>query len=767
MPQTHPHIPLPQLVERCRDTLKTLLSGQTKGEKPHFHGRGVVTCGGGHKYFPSAWILIKMLRYLGCELPVQVWHFGATEIDAQMKRIFTGLDVECIDATPYAINGPSRGRMLKAVAIARSRFKDVLFMDADNIPVKDPSCLFELPEYKKTGTLFWSDTSYTSEESPLWEIFRLNYSDEPEAETGQMVVNKDSSWESLFLAEQLILRSDAFHPLAPGGRGLFHMAWRKLHQPYAMPEFPPQMLSVPDVSGETKDAMLCQHDFSGERLFQHRLFCKWDLLGENPWISGAFFESKCHELLLELRGRWSGRVHPRKSSFKSAKLSTCEKSLLGNTWILTTPESFLYSSNDRAGSGHTSADVIGGDFLPAFVKAPREAAQTGNKIQSMLPRPKLQGKWYSTEIQELEFTSRGTVKIKKGADVQTGYFWDFGDSKRPQLFLSSKSGRVLCLKWQTESCWKGEDGASLRQIQDVYPHLATEPKQKMTASIRRKVIQSVGRQVHVSCSADGIGDDMVAAYVCAGLSRLGAEVVFHTSHAAWFSRVAEPGLTFTTRKCKSSVDLHYDYASQLRYGLSRASWYSAALHPLLKAAKPMMKLTGVKRCFPFNKYIIASPYTSFRDQWQDRHWPDAHWIRLANLLRKKGYEFVAIGMSGHSAALLRTFSQTQAYWVVGQSPEWVMDAMLGAEAYVGTDNGMTHLAALLGVKSVAIHSQLPASFLWPDSKIQSVTPNTECTFCRWQEDRGFLHSCTSNCSALATVNPEKVLSVILKQLGNS
>ena len=46
-----------------------------------FKGRGITICAGGFTYFTNAWVLIRMLRKLGCELPVQFWYYGDEEMD--------------------------------------------------------------------------------------------------------------------------------------------------------------------------------------------------------------------------------------------------------------------------------------------------------------------------------------------------------------------------------------------------------------------------------------------------------------------------------------------------------------------------------------------------------------------------------------------------------------------------------------------------------------------------------------------------------------
>lgn len=45
-----------------------------------FSGRGIVICAGGHCHFTNAWVCLRMLRHLGCALPVQLWHFEG-EVD--------------------------------------------------------------------------------------------------------------------------------------------------------------------------------------------------------------------------------------------------------------------------------------------------------------------------------------------------------------------------------------------------------------------------------------------------------------------------------------------------------------------------------------------------------------------------------------------------------------------------------------------------------------------------------------------------------------
>src|SRR5690242_8603824 len=46
-----------------------------------FAGRGIVICAGGQRLFPNGWVCMRVLRLLGCTLPIEFWHFE-NEIDA-------------------------------------------------------------------------------------------------------------------------------------------------------------------------------------------------------------------------------------------------------------------------------------------------------------------------------------------------------------------------------------------------------------------------------------------------------------------------------------------------------------------------------------------------------------------------------------------------------------------------------------------------------------------------------------------------------------
>ena len=265
-------------------------------------GRGIVICGGGPKYFTPAWVCINMLRRLGCSLPIQLWHLGEAECDDRMRALVATLGVECVDARELSRTYPSRilnGWELKPYAIIHSPFREVMLIDADNVPVTNPDFLFDTPQFEETGALFWPDIGRLDASREIWDLCGVAYRDEPEFETGQIVVDKERCWNALSLCMWYNEYSDFYYRHVHGDKETFHLAFRKLDQPYAMPEEGVHHLP----------ATFCQHDFEGRRLWQHRNHDKWDYWGRNHCVPDFWYEDECRAYVKDLRRIWNGRVN--------------------------------------------------------------------------------------------------------------------------------------------------------------------------------------------------------------------------------------------------------------------------------------------------------------------------------------------------------------------------------------------------------------------------------------------------------------------------
>jgi glycosyltransferase involved in cell wall biosynthesis len=266
-----------------------------------FEGRGVVIVGGGIRYFPCAWVCIRMLRECGCVLPIELWHLGNEEMTAQMCELVAKYGVTCIDGRAKAVEQHMNdlgGWELKPFSIMHSRFREVLLLDADNFPLVDPEFLFDATEYLEHGAVFWPDYGKLKADDRMWELTGVLFQDERAFESGQVLIDKTRCWEPLLLTMWFNRNSNFWYRYIFGDKDTFHFAWRKLDRLYAMPTH--GVSHLPHA--------MAQHDFTGRRIFQHRNRAKWVLSGWNPRMEEFEKEDRGFAFLNDLRELWNPDV---------------------------------------------------------------------------------------------------------------------------------------------------------------------------------------------------------------------------------------------------------------------------------------------------------------------------------------------------------------------------------------------------------------------------------------------------------------------------
>ena len=67
----------------------------------------------------------------------------------------------CLDKTYIQIKG---------LAIAKSSFQEVLYMDSDVYPIQDPTHLFNAIEYKRHGAVFWPSVYRDHAHNAIWRV---------------------------------------------------------------------------------------------------------------------------------------------------------------------------------------------------------------------------------------------------------------------------------------------------------------------------------------------------------------------------------------------------------------------------------------------------------------------------------------------------------------------------------------------------------------------------------------------------------------------
>src|ERR1700739_293448 len=186
------------------EALKHRLATPAKYPEDRFSGHGIVTCAGGQRYVTCVCMLIWALRrVVGSKLPIQVWHLGRAEMSEGMQIVLEQQGVEVVDAGQVVARYPARvsgGWPPKPYAIPHSRFREVLFLDADAIPLVNPDAVFEWESYARHGALFWPDIVDLTRTNPIWKMTGLQPRDSISFESGVLVLDKQRSWTLLDLA---------------------------------------------------------------------------------------------------------------------------------------------------------------------------------------------------------------------------------------------------------------------------------------------------------------------------------------------------------------------------------------------------------------------------------------------------------------------------------------------------------------------------------------------------------------------------------------
>jgi hypothetical protein len=194
-----------------------------------------------------------------------------------------------------------------------SSFREVLLLDADNLPVTDPAVLFDRPEYKETGALFWPDVLDIAATNPIWAECGLPVEQRPSWETGQAVIDKARHGRALMATLRLNEDADRFYKLIYGDKDTFLVGWLATGSGCTVIPHRPHLDRY----------FLFQRDFDGAVLFQHRSNAKWTYSGPQIRSAALLHQDACEAALAKLRRIWNGRIfEPPPRSLAARRLET-------------------------------------------------------------------------------------------------------------------------------------------------------------------------------------------------------------------------------------------------------------------------------------------------------------------------------------------------------------------------------------------------------------------------------------------------------------
>ncbi|CEG38227.1 hypothetical protein PPTG_03276 [Plasmopara halstedii] len=272
------------------------------------------------KVLLGTYVSVRSLRSLGCTLPVEMWYMTS---ETNPEHPLLKLMVEELGVYLRVIEDPMATHFYtKLYAIFYSAFDSVLLLDADNFAVRDPTYLFETPEFVNTGAIFWPDFWKPSNtifnihrDSFVWKFFGLEYIDMFEQESGQVMINRRMHYKALnvlmYYGFSLPRAHEELH-LVWGDKDLFRFAWLKSKSTFHMTERPPGAAGTkhPDYDLFCGVTMV-QHDPSGHVIFMHRNTEKLTYSNNRIlWTHIQEFKSTSKLKDYYVRGANGGKVFP-------------------------------------------------------------------------------------------------------------------------------------------------------------------------------------------------------------------------------------------------------------------------------------------------------------------------------------------------------------------------------------------------------------------------------------------------------------------------
>jgi FkbM family methyltransferase len=293
---------------------------------PSVPERRIVSAWGGERLQLNGFVAIKLLRSLGCQLPVEVWFDGPRERDDRFAEYVAGDNVTFIDAQARGFVGHpinrdpvyrgshypaawAQGYSLKVYAIAHSNAADVLWLDADCHCLDNPEGWFDWTAYRRTGNVFFRDPE-GCKHGPNLPAFGLPAGDWGTGlESGLALIDRRRCWTALSLTNWLAATADHWFAHSWGDKDLFLAAWLATGTALGM---------VPTRSTSRSNRAIVHYDESGAEVAYHRAGnSKLDPWAANPPIPGFPLNDRVADFVAQWRDwRRLGQVTSRRRVFE-------------------------------------------------------------------------------------------------------------------------------------------------------------------------------------------------------------------------------------------------------------------------------------------------------------------------------------------------------------------------------------------------------------------------------------------------------------------
>jgi len=191
---------------------------------------GIVYVGGG-RYWPGIVVGVRLLRHIGYRGPIEVWRGHYADEEPIRESDVAGYDVRIVDTREVAKTTQPRilrGWEAKLHAIRHSRFRRVLFLDADAYCVVDPTPYFD----RFSDFAFWSENRQNIRWHYVWPSHDRR--DVIGVQGGQFFVDRETAWPLVVIADWICQHSDFYFQHVYGDQDAWRLALAITELPYTI-----------------------------------------------------------------------------------------------------------------------------------------------------------------------------------------------------------------------------------------------------------------------------------------------------------------------------------------------------------------------------------------------------------------------------------------------------------------------------------------------------------------------------------------------------
>ncbi|KAL4975204.1 mannosyltransferase putative-domain-containing protein [Aspergillus desertorum] len=175
--------------------------------------KGIVSSAGG-TYMPTFIVSLLLLRRTGTTLPVELFLKDQTEYEPYIcEEFLPALNAKCLvlsdimnDSPHPPVNATAKaiaGFQLKAFSMLFSSFENVLWLDADCVPLHDPAPLLTSAPFTVTGLVTWPDFFANTAAPAYFNISRQREfpsTARQASEAGIILIRKKTHFPTLLLS---------------------------------------------------------------------------------------------------------------------------------------------------------------------------------------------------------------------------------------------------------------------------------------------------------------------------------------------------------------------------------------------------------------------------------------------------------------------------------------------------------------------------------------------------------------------------------------